>query len=394
MRELDHILGVYQQLDERGDEQVVLGTLVDLRGSGYRRPGARILMTSSHERAGLISGGCLERDVMRQAWALTKDGPCLALYDTRGDELHPQGPYGTGCDGLVTLLLERLPPEPSRIDPLSELADLHETLSGQLAMATIYGVAEEVGADSALGARLALRAGHTADASRKRDEAFPEHLEAMILPELEKLDGASRAVSVHAQGYTVLLETFLPPTDLLVFGDGDDVIPLVELAATMGWRPRVVGKWPARVTRARFTRAHSLCLLEKESLEDITIHKNTHVLLMTHDFDWDVQLLPMLLASEARHIGLLGPRRRTMNLLEQMRDRGVLPTPSQLERLETPIGLALGADAPEEVALSIIASIVARRNGREGGRLSREKGAIHAPHERRALVTAAAEDAS
>ena len=57
MRELDHILGVYQQLDERGDEQVVLGTLVDLRGSGYRRPGARILITSYHERAGLISGG-------------------------------------------------------------------------------------------------------------------------------------------------------------------------------------------------------------------------------------------------------------------------------------------------------------------------------------------------
>lgn len=400
MKELEDILDVYQRTP--ANEQVVLGTLVDLRGSGYRRPGARVLMNTSHERVGLISGGCLERDVVRQAWALTEDGPCLALYDTRGDALHPQGPYGTGCDGLVTLLLERLPPFASpedtsrRIDPLREIAALYDAPVGAstLAMATIYGVASESSSENEdsmeIGARLVL----DAEGKTRHDEVFPDKLVDMILPELKKLTGSSRSISLHVGGYTMLLEVFLPPADLLVFGDGDDVIPLVELAAVMGWRPRLVGKWPARVTRARFPRAHKLHLLEKDTLDEIPVHANTHVLVMTHDFEWDVRLLPALLESDACHIGLLGPRRRTMNLLKTMRERGKLPTPAQLERLETPVGLDLGGDAPEEVALSIISSLVARKHGRSGGKISAQQGTIHDPHERRALDAPSHEEAS
>lgn len=398
MKELEDILEVYRKAS--ADEQVVLGTLVDLRGSGYRRPGARVLMNTSHERVGLISGGCLERDVVRQAWALTEDGPCLALYDTRGDELHPQGPYGTGCDGLVTLLLERLPAQPSpdttgRIDPLREIGALYDapTGSGSLAMATIYGVSEEPSnakQPTELGARLIL----DLEGQTRHDATFPEALARRILPELKELEGSSRSISLHVGGYTLLLEVFLPPADLLIFGDGDDVIPLVELAAAMGWRPRLVGKWPARVTRARFARARSLHLLEKDTLDEIPIHQNTHALVMTHDFEWDVRLLPALLESDACHIGLLGPRRRTMNLLRTMRERGKLPTPAQLERLETPVGLDLGGDAPEEVALSILASLVARKHGRSGGKISDQQGSIHDPHERRSLDAPTHEEAS
>lgn len=120
----------------------VLGTVVDVEGSSYRKPGARELINENGSRTGLISGGCLEKDVVRHAFAWTDDGPQVVLYDTRGDKLKPQGDYGTGCDGLVHLLLERWPAGP--IDPLAEIERVWET--GESAVLATAVVGEEVGA--------------------------------------------------------------------------------------------------------------------------------------------------------------------------------------------------------------------------------------------------------
>ena len=375
MRELAHILTTYR---DHSPQPCVLGTLVDLHGSGYRRPGARVLIMPDGARAGLISGGCLEREVARQASALTHAGPALAIYDTRSDTLHPRGRYGTGCDGIVTLLLERLPAA-TRLDPLEHIYSAHAA-GDALVMATITHVqqphARLLAARMILGARDHIMA----------DACFPDPSRPHILQAMREVWHTQRALMLECdEGMHIFIEHLAPPRDLLIFGDGDDVRPLVALASTLGWRARVVGKWPARATRARFPHAHSVHLASDHLLPSLPITPHTHAVVMTHDFDWDAQLVPLLLQTPARSVGLLGPRRRALNLIQHWRLAGTMPALDALERLHTPLGLDLGAEAPEEVALSILSAITASAHGHEGGLLSRSQGPIHGTLERRPL---------
>lgn len=380
MREIQDIL----DRRARSSSAFVLGTLVDLRGSGYRRPGARILIAESGERVGMISGGCLERDVASRAFDWTAEGPALVLYDTRSDELYPHGRYGTGCEGMVYVLLERVG-ACARLDSLDVFERVYATRRHE-AMATLY--AHEGFDDSVLGTRW-LRSDEviSTDASAALDGTF----RARVAAALDDLRPGQRPGSLlikdGERSVTVLLELIEPPPELVIFGGGDDVPALTRLSAAMGWRSRVITRWPSRADVARFPGATSVQHVPFErALEGLELSSSSYALLMTHHLPSDRALLPGLLGSDASYIGLLGPRRRTAQLLRSLQQHGELPSADQLARLHTPVGLDIGGHHPEEVALSILAELAASRHGRDGGRLQHNAGPIHDVHQTRTIA--------
>lgn len=343
-----------------------LATVVDVAGSAYRRPGARMLVLPDGARLGSISGGCLERDAARAARTLTTDGPGVVSFDTRRDADGVAGSrYDLGCSGIIHVLLERLTGDadcPLR-HPRGVLA------SGEPAVvATVY--ASDGDGLPAVGARLtraqlaAAFPGVDAPARQVRDTGAAVGLEVVDGP----------------RSCRMLLERIEPPRELWIFGAGDDARPLSAMARELDWDVTVVDKRPELVTRERFPAAHRrLCRHPREAVDDLRPSPRTAAVLMTHSLADDGAVLPWLLRNGVGYVGLLGPKARTGRLLAAMHAAGERPTPATLERLHTPVGLDLGASTPAQIAVSILAEIVADDNARDGGRLQQRRGPIHEP---------------
>ncbi|MCG6156487.1 XdhC family protein [Rubinisphaera margarita] len=358
------------------DEECVLCTVVRLVGSGYGRPGARLLLTQSGERVGYISGGCLEKDLCRQAWSLTERGPRLIAYDTRSGTIHPSR-FNTGCEGIVSILCQRIR---SLVDPairIPALLDHHDT---PVKLATIYRSSSPY-----------FQAGDTiavlpdsdiiTDLSSVHSPVFQQVLIERILEA-----GQTHSVELQDQegnAIEVFIELLTPPPHLVICGAGDDVIPVVEFARRLDWKVTVLGHRPELTTPARFERAHVRCGQIAEMLEEMTLGPRCYPLLMTHDFACDVQLLPTLLESAAPSIGILGPKRRLARLVQELADSGRTVSPEEADRIRAPLGLDLGAITPAEIACSIVAEIIALERGRSGRPLHDSRHPIHdaAPHQ-------------
>ena len=356
----------------------VLATVVDVAGSSYRRPGARMLvpLADDQRRVGLVSGGCLERDLAARAALLTEDGPATVSYDTRGTEERPLGAFGSGCDGVVHVLLRRLAPHPH--DPL---------------MNTLAGVADS-GAPATL--RTAYRGEHVG--AWATDDAgcggLPDEA-ARLPPDDEPVSyrvDLTRTAGVRADAYSeVLVEAVVPPRRVTVLGCGDDVIPVARLGGVLGWDTLVVPRRPTPdPDAARFAPAavrHAPAGGVADLLRDARrLGEASAVLLMSHDFAHDLAVLPALLASPVGYVGLLGPKRRAGRLMADLHAAGRLPDAASLARLHTPVGLDLGSRGPREVALAIAAELTAVFNDRPAGRLAERRGPIHEPA-RHAVLT-------
>jgi xanthine/CO dehydrogenase XdhC/CoxF family maturation factor len=376
VRERAQILELYEA--QRG-QGCVLGTVVDVRGSSYRRAGARILLTQAGQRRGTISGGCLEKDLARQAWACTQSGPQVVSYDTRGDQIHPYGAYGSGCEGVVRLLLERLPSPTPRVDPLEALRGAQRERRAA-SMATLYGS----GGALTPGWR-ALWGGDTL----RTDPDAPVDPRGALQTALQNAlrdHSPPSSLIIEADGVELcfLIEVLAPPPRVYLFGAGDDAQPLARLCAAMGWEVGVFDRRPEKISRDRFPgAARRTCAAPEQALRRLDVDPCTFAVLMTHNIEDDGALLAGLLRTSVPWIGLLGPRRRAMRLMHMLAQRAQLPDPAQLRRVQSPVGLDLGGDSPEEVALSILAGLQAARRGRPGGLLRAQEGPIHPEQPRR-----------
>jgi xanthine/CO dehydrogenase XdhC/CoxF family maturation factor len=375
MRELQRILETYDALKREGGS-AVLATVVRVAGSTYRRAGARMLIPERGAPVGLISGGCLEPDVaLRSREVLASGEPKLVRYDTRSDDDLVWG-LGLGCNGLVELLLERLPPE-REPDPLEVLRQsVRERRSAVLA--TVFAAPGE--ARVAVGDRIALR-----DAGSQSGELATSALATNVTRDgLAALGSGSARIAAYEteEGRCeVLIESFEPPLPLAVIGAGPDALPVTRLAAELGFEVTVVDRRPAYADASRFPDATRVLDCEpSEVLDRVSIGPRSAVLVMTHSYPQDLEYLRALLPSPACYVGILGPRQRTERLLKELAEQGVEPSAEQRGRLFAPVGLDIGADNPEEIALAILAEIRAVQNGKRGGSLRDREGPIHPPH--------------
>jgi xanthine/CO dehydrogenase XdhC/CoxF family maturation factor len=374
MRELQRILETYDALKREG-QSAVLATLVRVAGSTYRRAGARMLIPERGTPVGLISGGCLEPDIaLRSCEVLASGEPKLVRYDTRSDDDLVWG-LGLGCNGLVELLLERLPPQVGP-DPLEALGEsVFERL--RIVLVTVFAAPAEAGV--AAGERILLRD----DGSHSGELADSELTANVMRDGLAALgSGAARVVAYETlKGrFEVLIESLEPPHPLVVIGAGPDALPVTRLAAELGFDVTVVDRRPAYADASRFPDAARVLDCEpSEVLDRVSIGARSAVLVMTHSYPQDLEYLRALLPSRACYIGILGPRQRTERLLKELAEQGVEPNAEQRARLYAPVGLDIGADNPEEIALAILAEIRAVQSGKRGGPLRDREGPIHVP---------------
>ncbi len=305
-----------------------------------------MIVTASGETIGAVSGGCLEADIVaRSPGVLAAGRPELARYDTRVSDDVVLG-LGLGCQGLIDVLLE-----PLANDSLNEAIAFYGRLRGQRDPVTVL---TSLGKDP-IGPPLGTR-------------AVTDSRENLI-------EGDATLLAQQAAR-----EVVRPSIPLVVCGAGTDAMPLVRLAKLMGWNVTVVDHRASFATAARFPDADALVCANLTQEEGdgvlatrITLDARTVAVVMAHSAPYDRAYLHAMLEAGVGYVGVLGPRRRTIELLgHRAPETGALPTV-----IHAPVGLDLGAETPEEIALSIVAEIAAVHAGREGGMLRERRGPIH-----------------
>jgi xanthine/CO dehydrogenase XdhC/CoxF family maturation factor len=317
-----------------GAEPAALATLITVSGSSYRQVGARCLVLSSGRAIGSISGGCLEEDVRQRAARVLATGePQVAVYDTAQENDLVWG-TGLGCQGEVRVFFERLPsPKPVWMERLGEnfvhRRDTH--------LRIVYGANDA----RALGTRL------SEGDSPVGDLQFVE-------------------------------ERIAAPPSIVIFGAGDDAMPLVEFAARLGWHVVVLDSRAAYATRERFPQAHEVGILDADAAAaHPAIDDRSYVVVMSHRYRSDLAFLQALAARSIAYLGVLGPRQRTQRMLDDLASEGAVLSRHLQQRLYAPVGLDLGGASPETVALSIIAELQAIQSGRMPQHLRDSQKPIH-----------------
>lgn len=372
MRDLQQILERIAELASAGTP-CVLATVVEAQGSVYRGAGTRMLIESLEKSTGVINGGCLEGDVREQAVAVLADGrPRLVCYDAYPEDDIVLG-TGLGCRGLVRVFFQRL----STDEPAHPLEYLRASALGHsnAALATVFACDGMSGVQP--GQCVAV-----ADGLPERDDIGDGDLSAWVHAELDRQQRAERrsAMTRHCElgrgRASVLIETLRPPLHLVVCGGGDDADPVVRLAHQLGWRISVIDHRPSYARPERFPGAQQVALASPGQWPDgVEVHAGTAVVIMTHNYLQDEAMLRHLLPRGPMYLGVLGPRQRTQRLLEAIARDGLTLDADIV--LSSPAGLDIGAETPEEIALSIIGEIQANLLGCDGGFLRLRSGPIH-----------------
>jgi xanthine dehydrogenase accessory factor len=336
MSELKQIVSLWRTAKTRREE-VCLATIVRTEGPSYRKAGTHMLLTRSGQRAGTISGGCLEGEVSKKAWWLTKNGPTVQRYSSFFDDDSPL-PYGSGCGGTIYILLDRSPAAHAVLDALE--SSLTERIAFVSVIDTNSGKTLLVQQSSG-----ALLFGEQSGVEHLAEQAFHERC-SFYVPDAPE----------------VFVEYTAPPAALTIFGAGDDAKPLSEFAERIGWHIVIADGRSHLARKERFPDADCVHVLDYESptpLRELDLDPEHAFVLMTHSYEQDCALLRELLPLAPKYLGILGPRARTERIVREIADAVHLSAEECMARLHSPVGFDLGAHSPEGIALAIAAEIFA-----------------------------------
>lgn len=352
------------------NEPFVIATVVRVQGSSYRRPGARMILAERGRVAGSVSGGCLEGNLVRTGLWKTKDGPVVVTFDSTD----PDDPEAVlGCGGVVDILLERGGPA----DPLA--------LAQDLLARGVRGAIATVIAGAEIGAHWVVEAEHSATAigasnsaagpppSLAATSSVGSVLRSSLVALCATASASGRPEIARVGDVEVLVEPVVPPIQLYVFGTGLDAVPLVESASRLGWDVHVWNGANRFETADRFPTARILGPDLDAVRAQIERTDRAVAIVMGHDQRRDRSAFAMLASSRAAYIGVLGPRHRTVDIAPP----GALDDP----RVHAPVGLDLGAETPAEIAISVIAEVLAAVRGTTAAHL-RTRPTIHHSHVR------------
>jgi xanthine dehydrogenase accessory factor len=321
MKELYTVIQQVKDLQKSG-LKFVLATVVRVEGSAYRRPGARMLIAEDGNWWGGISGGCLEGDILKKAQlALFSQSYKTITYDTREEDPFALG-IGLGCQGVIEIHIN---PFQDQINALVDALEKH--LEGN--------VAHTLKTDHSDSFQIELLEASVSHVSDWSEHTFTEYLSA--------------------------------PMTVWVFGNQFDAQGFIQQANELAWRVHWVGILSKMATH--------LTVKERFSYEDLwPIQSSDFLVMMTHDLEKDVKILEKLLSAPSKpaYVGILGPKKRFEKLQNHFKEDLVTLLP-----ISAPIGLDIGAEGPEEIAISIMAEILSTKNNRNGQRLSLRDRAIH-----------------
>ena len=350
-------------------ESVVLATVVRVTGSSYGGVGARMLVRTDGSTVGLVSGGCLESDLAEHARRVHESGRSeVVRYDTRDDDDAPWG-LGLGCNGLIDVLLEPLPP--ARAGYLAKLLDRALSADKPSVLATIIKAPEGVGAHALIiGNRIEKTGGWGKDSTLAKATSDTD----------EVFKAGRRGLVREIGAVEVAYEVVTPALPLIICGSGPDVVPLARFASQLGWNVTVVDHRPvtdAHTNRYQGARAVE-CSDAAKLAECVAITPRTAAVVMSHHITRDSAYVKALVDADAAYVGVLGPRGRTEKMLCDLDSKPSDPLNNK-HRIYAPVGLDIGGEGPDAIALAIIAEISAVINERSGGHLRDKKGPLHTP---------------
>ena len=381
MKEIRDIISFFDQAQQQG-KKTALASVVHLEGSSYRRPGARMLINDEGQLTGAISGGCLEGDALRKALlVIAQHHSKLVTYDTKDEEDESAG-LQLGCAGIIQVLFEPIDMNAA----LNPITLLRKAIAGRQKSVLVTLFSTEEKHQPQIGTCLLLEEDNTITG----DIPFAAIKEAII----REVHSVMKSQSSIFKNYktenatlTAFIEFLQPPISLVVVGAGNDAIPLVNIATSLGWEVSVVD---GRNTHAKPGRFASACQVlagkPAKVLDPIRIDEKTVFVLMTHNYNYDLAMLKILLEQNVTYIGVLGPKKKLIRMLDEIIDkahpddkegRGMKLTEKQLNSIYGPVGLEIGAETAEEIAVSIIAEINAVFAGKKGGSLRDSKNFIH-----------------
>jgi xanthine dehydrogenase accessory factor len=350
------------------ERPAALATIIDVRGSAYRRPGAKMVIPEGGGGIGSITAGCLEDEVRSLAGEVLAEGePRIETFDLMGDD--DVWGLGVGCNGVIDILLE----------PLTE--DYQSVLSAfesgtDIAVCTVL----ESDTDET---QKGDRAHYTAEQEfTEISGTWPDWLANATREPADTLSsrGTAETVTIENAGdsTTVFIDGIATPPELFVFGTGHDVGPVCELAKNTDFRVTVVGFRGASTTEERFPAAdHILSTSPGRIHEDLTFDENTYAVVMTHNFIDDRLTIDALLDSPVSYVGLMGPRERFEEMQEDFAEEDRTFSEEELQKLYTPAGLDLGGDTPYQIAHSIVSELLVIKNDRTPRHLETREGPIH-----------------
>jgi xanthine/CO dehydrogenase XdhC/CoxF family maturation factor len=373
VKELREIVKAYDAAVHAG-KKTALAAVVHLDGSSYRRPGARMLVSDEGELTGAISGGCLEGDALRKAlFALSQQQSKLVTYDTSDEDDMTIG-IQLGCAGVIQVLFEPINPN----NPSNPIQLIRKALAirQHAVLVTLFDLSDKKNTQP--GTCLLMEAdGHIS--GEQPIPAIGQALQEEMQLVMQTGKSVFRQFTGAGVSMTAFIEYLQPAVSLVVVGAGNDAIPMMQFADTLGWDVRVVD---GRNTHARPERFASACQVlvsrPEQVLEQLPMDERTVFVMMTHNYNYDLAMLKALLPLQTPYIGMLGPKKKLDRMLEELRAGGELIDESMLSKVHGPAGLEIGAETPEEIALSIISEIQAVLTKAPGGQLKWKADVIHA----------------
>lgn len=366
MKEIKDIINAYTLAQQQG-KKTALATVVRVEGSSYRQPGARMLVTEDGQLTGAISGGCLEGDALKKALlAIYQQQNKLVTYDTSNED---DAEFGVqlGCNGIVHILFEPImatqPNNP--IELLKVLASKRE----DAVLVSLFSLQ-----------RGAVQSGTFYLCQGSTEITIGDNFKAIIADAKEALSNKKSAIRQYnneAGTLQALIAFIPPPLSLVIAGAGNDVMPLVKIAGVLGWDITVADGRATHATPQRFPDAHVMVARPHELIEKVTIDTQTFFVLMTHNYKYDLALLELLLTHSVPYIGILGPKTKLERMLSDLNEKGIILTEQQKEIIYGPVGLDIGAETSEEIAVSVIAEIKAVLEEKGGTPLKYKQDKIH-----------------
>ncbi|TDO19562.1 XdhC family protein [Pedobacter duraquae] len=374
MKEIKDIISAYDAAVIQG-KRSALATVVHVEGSSYRRPGARMLVTEDGMLTGAISGGCLEGDALRKAlMAINEQRNKLVTYDTTDDD---DAKFGVqlGCNGIVHILFE--PIDTLKKDNALQLLKKATVDRQPAVLVTLFSMDAR---DVQPGTCYFLSDSGVAESGLKLlDAAIAASIVAESASALASQTSTIQQYHVNEINLTAFVEVLQPSIALVICGAGNDAIPLVAIANVLGWEVTILDGRPTHANVQRFPNVHAVLVARSERvLDHIQLDDRTAWVLMTHNYNYDLDVLQQLAGTSCSYIGILGPKKKLHRMFDDLAAKNIVISDQVKARIYSPVGLDIGAETAEEIALSIAAEIKAVIYGKTALALRDKQSAIHA----------------
>lgn len=332
--ELKNIFRAYETYSKSGSK-AVLATVVVLEGSSYRRPGVRMLILDNGKMIGAVSGGCVEKEVQRQAESVLQNGiPKVMTYDGR---------YRLGCEGILYILIEPFIPDQSTVDAF------WQTINKRKNFELVSSFEKTETANSSFGTHFKF-----------------DNTNKPLRPDYEDILGGES-----------FQQAMTPCFKLVIIGAEHDAVQLCSYASMTGWEVMIIAGPAEEKTVSDFPGVQVFKAQLPEEFDPLLIDNQTAVVLMTHSYVKDLKYLVAIKDVTPVYLGLLGPAARREKLLNELIEYHPEISETFFESVYGPSGINIGAETPQEIAISIMAEILTVIRKKEPMLLKNKTGTIH-----------------